>query len=401
MTKQDGTRFDVIVIGGGQAGLSVGYHLARRGLRFVILDGHARIGDAWRKRWDSLRLFSPARHDGLDGMPFPAPPTSCPTKDEMADYLEAYAAHFELPVLTGVTVNRLSRAAGQFVIEAGERRFEAAQVVVAMSDYQRPHIPEFARQLDPSIVQLHSADYKNPAQLQDGSVLLVGAGNSGAEIAMELGPRHRVWMSGRHPGQVPFRFDSFLAKHLLIRLLFRLVFHRLLSVKTPIGRKARAQGHTAGVPLIRQKSKQLAAAGITRAARTIGVRDGRPLLDDGRALEVANVIWCTGFRGSFPWIDLPIFDEKGSPRHESGVVTEVPGLYFVGLHFLYALSSSMIHGVGRDADRISEAVAARAERREEVRSSASAAATSSRPGSGRGSRRASEPRAASKAGGAP
>jgi putative flavoprotein involved in K+ transport len=360
MTKQTSTKFDVVVIGGGQAGLSVGYHLARRGLRFVILDGHPRIGDAWRRRWDSLRLFSPARHDGLDGMPFPAPATSCPTKAEMADYLEAYAAHFELPVLNGVTVNRLSRAGAGFVIEAGERRFEALQVVVAMSDHQQPHIPEFARQLDPGIVQLHSADYQNPAQLREGGVLLVGAGNSGAEIAMELGPRHRVWMSGRHPGHLPFKFDGFLAKHLLIRLLFRLVFHRLLSAKTPIGRKARAQGHSAGVPLIRQKPKQLAAAGVTRTARTIGVRDGRPLLDDGRTLEVANVIWCTGFRGSFPWIDLPIFDEKGRPRHDSGVVTEVPGLYFVGLHFLYALSSSMIHGVGRDADRISAAVAARA-----------------------------------------
>jgi len=359
MTKQDGSRFDVIVIGGGQAGLSVGYHLARRGVRFVILDGQARIGDVWRKRWDSLRLFSPARHDGLDGLPFPAPATSCPTKDEMADYLEAYAAHFELPVLTGVTVNRLSRVGEHFVVEAGTRRFEAAQVVVAMSDYQRPHIPEFARELDPSIVQLHSGAYKNPAQLREGGVLLVGAGNSGAELAMELAPRHRVWMSGRPPGHVPFRFDSFLAKHLLIRLVFRLVFHRLLSMKTPIGRKARAKGHTMGVPLIRQKPKQLAAAGVTRAPRTIGVRDGRPLLDDGRTLDVANVIWCTGFRGSFPWIDLPIFDEKGSPRHASGIVTEVPGLYFVGLHFLYALSSSMIHGVGRDAARISDAVAAR------------------------------------------
>jgi putative flavoprotein involved in K+ transport len=359
MTRQDGSRFDVIVIGGGQAGLSVGYHLSRRGLRFVILDGQARIGDAWRKRWDSLRLFSPARHDGLDGMPFPAPPTSCPTKDEMADYLEAYAAHFELPVLTGVTVNRLARVGEHFVVEAGARKFEAAQVVVAMSDYQRPRIPEFAQELDPSIVQLHSGDYKNGAQLREGGVLLVGAGNSGAELAMELAPRHRVWMSGRHPGHVPFRFDSFLAKHLLIRLLFRLVFHRLLSMKTPIGRKARSRGHTAGVPLIRQKPEQLAAAGVTRAARTIGVRDGRPLLDDGRTLDVTNVIWCTGFRGSFPWIELPIFDANGSPRHDGGVVAEVPGLYFVGLHFLYALSSSMIHGVGRDAARISDALAAR------------------------------------------
>jgi putative flavoprotein involved in K+ transport len=292
-------------------------------------------------------------------MPFPAPPTSCPTKDEMADYLEAYAAHFELPVLTGVTVNRLARVGEHFVVEAGARKFEAAQVVVAMSDYQRPRIPEFAQELDPSIVQLHSGDYKNGAQLREGGVLLVGAGNSGAELAMELAPRHRVWMSGRHPGHVPFRFDSFLAKHLLIRLLFRLVFHRLLSMKTPIGRKARSRGHTAGVPLIRQKPEQLAAAGVTRAARTIGVRDGRPLLDDGRTLDVTNVIWCTGFRGSFPWIELPIFDANGSPRHDGGVVAEVPGLYFVGLHFLYALSSSMIHGVGRDAARISDALAAR------------------------------------------
>jgi len=360
MTKQDGTRFDVIVIGGGQAGLSVGYHLARRGLRFVILDGHARIGDAWRNRWDSLRLFSPARYDGLDGMPFPAPPSSCPTKDEMADYLEAYAAHFELPVLTGVRVTRLSRLGEHFVVEAGERKFEAAQVVVAMADYQRGHVPELARQIDPKIVQLHSADYQNPTQLREGGVLLVGAGNSGAEIAMELAPRHRVWMSGRHPGHVPFKFDGFLTKLILIRVLFRLVFHRLLTVKTPMGRKARGRAHARGVPLIRQKPKQLAAAGVTRVARTIGVRDGRPLLDDGRTLDVTNVIWCTGFRGSFSWIDLPIFDEAGSPRHESGVVAEVPGLYFVGLHFLYALSSSMIHGVGRDAARIGDAVATRA-----------------------------------------
>ncbi|HXI59872.1 MAG TPA: FAD-dependent oxidoreductase [Polyangia bacterium] len=359
-TKQEGTRFDVIVIGGGQAGLSVGYHLARRGLRFVILDGQVRIGDAWRKRWDSLRLFSPARFDGLDGMPFPAPPNSCPTKDQMADYLEAYAARFELPVLTGVTVSRLARVGEHFVIEAGERKFEAAQVVVAMADYQRAHVPEFARQLDPSIVQLHAADYKNPGQLREGGVLLVGAGNSGAEIAMELAPRHRVWMSGRHPGHVPFKFDGWLAKLILVRVVFRLVFHRLLTVKTPMGRKARSKGHTMGVPLIRQKPKQLAAAGVARTARTIGVRDGRPLLDDGRTMDVTNVIWCTGFRGSFSWIDLPIFDQAGSPRHASGVVAEVPGLYFVGLHFLHALSSSMIHGVGRDAARISDAVAARA-----------------------------------------
>ena len=358
--NSDGTAFDVIVIGGGQAGLSVGYHLARRGLRFVILDASPRIGDAWRRRWSSLRLFSPARLDGLDGMPFPGPPSSFPTKDEMADYLEAYAARFELPVLTGVAVTKLAREGGRFVIHAGERRFEAAQVVVAMADYQRPRVPPFARELDPGIVQLHSVDYKSPAQLREGGVLLVGAGNSGAEIGVELAARHRVWLSGRHPGHIPFRNEGLLAKLILIRLIFRVVFHRILTVRTPIGRKVRGKTLSGGAPLIRQRPKELAAAGVTRAARTVGVREGRPLLDDGRTLDVANVIWCTGFQGGFSWMDLPVFDEAGHPRHDSGVVKELPGLYFVGLHFLHAFSSSMIHGVGRDAARISDAVAARA-----------------------------------------
>jgi putative flavoprotein involved in K+ transport len=360
--KREGTTVDVIVIGGGQAGLSVGYHLAKRGLRFLILDAHPRIGDVWRRRWDTLRLFTPARFDGLDGMPFPGPRNAFPTKDQMADYLEAYAARFELPVLTGVRVTRLSRVDGRvdgpFVVEAGERRFEAAQVVVAMASYQRPRVPTFASELSPNIVQLHSLDYKSSAQLRDGGVLLVGAGNSGAEIAMDVAARHRVWMSGRHPGHVPFRIDSLFAKLILVRFIFRVVFHRILTVKTPPGRKARLKH--AGAPLIRQKPKQLAAAGITRVPRTVGVRGGQPLLEDGRTLDVANVIWCSGFDAGLSWIDLPIFGDAGEPRHESGIVGEVPGLYFVGLHFLHAFSSSMIHGVGRDAARISDAVAARA-----------------------------------------
>ncbi len=221
----NGTAFDVIVIGGGQAGLSVGYHLARRGLRFVILDANLRVGDSWRRRWDSLRLFSPARLDGLDGMPFPGPPNAFPTKDEMASYLEAYAARFELPVLTGVTVTRLAREGERFVVEAGARRFHAAQVVVAMADYQRPRVPDFARELNPSIVQLHVADYKSPAQLRPGGVLLVGAGNSGAEIGVELASRvdragRPVWLSGRHPGHIPFRSEGLLARLFLLRLHF-------------------------------------------------------------------------------------------------------------------------------------------------------------------------------------
>jgi putative flavoprotein involved in K+ transport len=344
--------FEVIVIGGGQSGLSVGYHLKRRGLRFLILDGSARIGDVWRSRWDSLRLFTPARFCSLDGLAFPAYPDAFPTKDEMADYLESYAAHFELPVLSGVRVERLSMQHGMYQIEAGSRTFFAKQVVVAMSNYQKPSIPPFAEEFDPEITQLHSMHYKAPDQLQPGAVLLAGAGNSGSELAMELAKSRQVFMAGRSTGEVPFRVAGFWGRLLLVRLVLRGLFHRVFSVANPIGRKVRPKVLTGGGPLIRVKARDLAAAGVERTARVTGVRDGKPALEDGRVLDVRNVIWCTGYQTGFSWIDLPILDARFVPRHHAGVVPEAPGLYFVGLHFLYSLSSGMIHGVGRDAERI-------------------------------------------------
>jgi len=353
-------RVQSIIVGGGQAGLSVGYHLARRHVPFVILEGNQRIGDSWRNRWDSLRLFTPAFLDGLAGMRFPAPAGAFPTKDEMADYLEAYAARFELPVRTGVRVDRLSRRGGRYVAVAGDRRFEAEHVVVAMADYQRPRVPPFARDLHPGVVQLHSSEYRNPSQLREGGVLVVGAGNSGAEIALEVARAgHPTWMSGRNVGQIPFRIEGLAARLVLARLVLRVVFHRVLTVKTPLGRKVRPKVLSQGGPLIRVKSKDLAAAGVERVPRVVAVRDGKPALDGGRALAVANVIWCTGFDPGFSWIDLPVFGEDGRPVQEEGVARNEPGLYFVGLHFLYALSSVQIHGVGRDAERIAETIAAR------------------------------------------
>jgi putative flavoprotein involved in K+ transport len=360
-TRPQLERFDVVVIGGGQSGLAVGYHLARRGLRFVILDASARVGDGWRRRWDSLRLFTPARYDGLDGMPFPAPPHSFPTKDEMADYLQAYAEKLKLPVQSGARVTRVSRGDdGRYLVEVGDRVLEGDHVVVAMAYYQESRVPDFASELDRSIVQIHSKDYRSPSQLREGDVLLVGAGNSAAEIAMELSRRHRVWMSGRDVGQLPFRIEGFWGRLLLLRLVLRFVFHRVLTTRTPIGRKARRKVLHIGGPLIRVKREQLAAAGVERVARVTGVGDGKPLLEDGRVLDVANVVWCTGFHPGLSWIELPIFDERGDPRHESGVVLGERGLYFVGLHFLFSLSSGMIHGVSRDAARIVETIAARA-----------------------------------------
>jgi putative flavoprotein involved in K+ transport len=353
-------RVQTVVVGGGQAGLSTGYHLARRGLRFVILEANGRIGDSWRRRWDSLRLFTPARFDGIAGMPFPAQRHSFPTKDEMAAYLEAYATRFALPVRTGVAVDRLSRNGDRYLVTAGDRSFEADHVVVAMATFQRPRVPPFAGELDPGVVQLHSNDYRNLSQLRPGGVLVVGAGNSGSEIAIETARGgHPTWMSGRDTGHVPFRIEG-LAGRLLLRFIFRFVFHRVLTVDTPIGRKARPKAVSRGGPLIRVKPTDLAAAGVQRVPRMIGVRNGLPLLEGDRVLEVANVVWCTGFQPGFSWIDLPVFERDGEPRQKGGIVAGEPGLYFVGLHFLYALSSTMIHGVDRDAKRVADAIAARA-----------------------------------------
>ena len=351
-------RFETVIIGGGQAGLSVGYRLAKRGRSFVILEANGRIGDSWRKRWDSLRLFTPARYNGLDGFPFPADGWTFPTKDEMADYLEAYAARFDLPVRTGVRVERLFRDGDRFVVETPEGSFEAENVVVAMADFQRPRVPEFAAELDQNIVQLHSFEYRNPRQLCDGAVLVVGAGNSGAEISLDLARTHRTWLSGRDTGHMPFRIEGLASRLLLAPLALRFVFHRVLTVNTPIGRKARPRILSRGAPVIRVKPRDLDSAGVERVPRMIGVRDGLPLLEAERTLDAANVIWCTGYHTGFSWIDLPVFGAEG-PMHERGIIKSEPGLYFIGLEFLYAMSSVMVHGVGRDAEHIAGHIASR------------------------------------------
>jgi putative flavoprotein involved in K+ transport len=350
-------RVETIVVGGGQAGLSVGYQLARRGQSFVILEAGERVGDAWRRRWDSLRLFTPARYDALAGMPFPASAHSFPSKDEMADYLEAYAARFELPVRTGVRVDRLSRNGSGFVVTSGTRRFEGDNVVVAIGSWQRPRVPRLAAELDPGIVQLHSADYRNAGQLRGGDVLLVGAGNSGAEIALDVASGRRVWLSGRDVGHVPFRIESRRAR-LVLPLVLRGLFHRVLTMRTPMGRKKRSEVLSHGLPLVRTKPEDLAAAGIERVPKLTGVRDGRPQLEDGRVLDVANVIWCTGFDPGLDWIDIPGV-ARDDPVTERGVVADQPGLYFVGLLFLYSVSSAMIHGLARDAKHVAKHIAAR------------------------------------------
>jgi len=344
---------DVVVIGGGQAGLSVGYHLSRIGARFVILDASERVGDAWRNRWDSLRLFSPAKLDSLDGMRFPAPRSHFPSKDEMANYLETYASYFRLPVRNGMRVEKLFKRGSRYVIHAGSFEFDAGQVVIAMSKYQHVKMPDYAKELSSDIVQLASSEYRNLGQLKPGGVLLVGAANSGADIALEIVKGgHKVWLAGPIAEEVPFRPDSFVGRNLFAPLVLGYVFKYVLTVNTPMGRKARPNALAKAVPLIRVKNRDLAAAGVERVPRVVGTRDGLPLLQDGQTLAAPNIIWCNGFQPGFEWIDLPIFDTAGEPKHRSGIVDSQPGLYFVGLPFLHSMSSSMIHGVGRDASRI-------------------------------------------------
>ncbi|HYZ02114.1 MAG TPA: NAD(P)-binding domain-containing protein [Candidatus Binatia bacterium] len=354
-------RFEAIVIGGGQSGLAAGYHLKRRGVDFVILEGGERIGEVWRSRWDSLLLFSPAQSDALPGMPFPAPRNTYPTGRQMADYLESYADRFELPVRTRTPVDAVRRAPGGegYVVTTGEDRLEADQVVVATGAFQRPNVPEFAHELDPGIRQLHSSAYRSPSQLQEGPVLVVGASHSGADIAFEAARTHPTFLSGRGHGQLPFPIDSRRARMAWPLILF--VASHVLTMRTPLGRKMALRVRGGGAPLLRIRRGDLQRAGVEWCEeRTVGVRDGRPVLAGGRVLDVANVVWCTGFRRDFGWIEPPIAGDDGRPDQTRGVVASAPGLYVLGLPFLYGFTSMFVAGAGRDAGYVADRLAHRA-----------------------------------------
>lgn len=344
MASESPPRFDTVVIGGGQAGLAMGYYLLKQNRDFLVLDAGERIGDTWRDRWDSLRLFTSARNSSLPGMPFPAPDDYFPTKDEMADYLETYATEFDLPVRLDTRVETLTRNDDCYVLEAGSNRLTATNVVVATGPFQHPEIPECAQGLDPSITQLHSRGYRSPDQLPAGDVLVVGAGNSGAEITVELAGAGRcTWLSGRDTGHIPSAvFNS--------RLVWWL-FGSVLTVDTWIGHKIKERSKGRGDPLIRLTPAAIRQSGVERVVRTAGVTDGKPRLEDGRVLDVDVVVWATGFRPRFGWIEVPelTLDADGYPVHDRGVVDGEPGLYFLGLPFQRTPVSATIRGIGPDA----------------------------------------------------
>jgi putative flavoprotein involved in K+ transport len=349
---------DTVIIGGGQAGLVAGYELKRRGREVLILDAHARVGDAWRTRWDSLRLFTPRRDCALPGLRLPGSQNRMPTKDEMADYLESYAIHHALPVRTCVRASQLSREGDRFLVETSAGPLTASNVVVASGSYGRPRLPSFASQLDPHIVQLHSSEYRNTSQLQPGGVLLVGAGNSGCDIALDVITRHPTWLAGPQVKNVPPEIDKWFGRMVVVRAV-RFVQRNVLCLRTPVGRRLAPKLRDETTPIIRVKPKWLERAGVQRIGRVVGVQDGLPQLEGGQVLDVTNVIWCTGFRHDFPWIDLPGFDEHGRPMHHRGVSRQVPGLYFLGLEFQFALASASLWGIARDAAFIARHVSKR------------------------------------------
>ncbi len=352
---------ETLIIGAGQAGLATAYHLLRRGRECLVVDANHRVGDNWRSHYDSLRLYSPAKYDGLPGMRFPGEKWNYPGKDEVAEYLETYAVRFDLPVRMGTPVDRLAaRPDGGFVARVGEHSITCDNAVVATGTFGRtPNLPDFAAQLDPQISQLHSSEYKRVSQLADGPTLVVGAAHSGCDIAYEIAETRPTTLAGRDCGQVPIPWETRRLRWALPVIVF--AWRHVLSRRTPMGRKAMAKVRHHGGPMLRVKRRHLSARGVQRnQSRVVGVTDGKPTLADGTVLEVANVVWCTGFRPRLDWIELPILGEDGWPVEYRGVVGSVPGLFFCGLAFQSAFASTLLLGAGRDAAHVADKIVSRA-----------------------------------------
>jgi putative flavoprotein involved in K+ transport len=360
MTSQ---HVDTLIIGAGQAGLSTAYHLQRLGIECLVLDGNDRIGDNWRQHYDSLKLYSPARYDGLPGMPFPGDPWHYPHRDEVADYLEQYAIKFDLPVRMSTKVDRLiAEPGGGYLATIGDETIWCDNVVVASGPFGRtPYVPSFANQLSPTIRQLHSSDYKNPGDLADGPVLVVGASHSGTDIAYEIAQTHATTLCGRDTGQIPVPWETWKTRLALPVIVF--AWKHILTRRTPIGRKVMSEIRAHGGPMLRVKRADLARRGVQRQTlRVTGVVDGKPALADGTVLDVANVVWATGFQQVFDWLEVPVVGDDGWPREYRGVVADAPGLFFCGISFQFGFASMTFVGIGRDSEFVPGAIAKRRSR---------------------------------------
>src|SRR5262252_7604251 len=348
MHGTDNELLDVAVIGGGQAGLAMAWHLAREGVRFVVLDAAPEIGHTWRSRWDSLTLFTPAKRNGLPGMAFPGPPGAYPGKDAVAGYLRAYAAAFNLPVRLNARVTYLSQTAEGFEIRTEDEAYRARQVVVATGPFQVPYLPPAAHRLDGSVTQLHSAGYRNLQALPSGPVLVVGGGNSGFQIAEELaaaGRRVDLSIATKMP-VLPQR----LAGKDLFWWLTRLRLMRV-STESRLGRRMSSRDFIIG-----SSRHRLQKAGVRFRPQLTGA-DGRAVhFADGGTLDAGVVIWATGYRPDYSWIHIPGVARDGQVAHRRGV-TEVPGLYFLGLTWQHTRGSALLGFVNEDAAYLADRIA--------------------------------------------
>ncbi|HET8927303.1 MAG TPA: NAD(P)/FAD-dependent oxidoreductase [Microbacterium sp.] len=352
------SHIDTAVIGAGAAGLITGRLLAERGREFAIFDDHARVGDAWRERYRSLRLFTASRLAALKGLRMDLGRFEYPTAAQLADHLEEYARHFALPVHSGRRVTRLTHEGGRFTLAFADGRVVTAdRVIVAAGAHHLPVTPSLAAQLDPAMRQVHSIDYRGPDDLSPGPVLVVGAANSGTDIALEAAAAgHPTTLAGRHPGQVPIDIDTWFGN-----LLSGVFLRRLAATTwdTPRGRAFFAEHGGHGVNLVRNKIKDLDAAGIRRVGRVTGVVGGVPQLEDGSTVSASTVVWCTGSLPRLDWIDVPgVFapdGRRGWPvQHERGVATQVAGLGFVGLPVQHSAASATLIGIPPDAEHVVE-----------------------------------------------
>ena len=351
MTERNNSKYDTVVIGAGQAGLSAGYFLKKLGTKFLIITKDKKIGNNWRERWDSLRLFTPVYYNRLPGMDFPSTNADyLPDKNETADFLEKYAMKFNLPVCLNTEVIELARPDNGFSIKTKMNDYFSTNVIIATGSFHNPHIPEFTGDFSSDIYQVHSSCYLNPHQLKDGNILVVGAGSSGLQIATEIAEhsssRRNIWLSGPDTGTFPRKILGIDIYHFLALT----VFH--IPVKSIPGKIIKSVSYRHGDLVLKPTYKKMVKAGVKRVGRTIGAEQGYPLLENNISLNVNNIIWCTGFRYNFNWIRLDIFDSTGFPFHNRGVINKVPGIYFLGLHFQHTISSSLLGGVGKDAEYI-------------------------------------------------